>query len=317
MKKKKVSISFEYLERLVRASFKRDLRSVKRDVESIAWEIAAKYPEESNLLRGLQAQQMIELPKTSQRDGKVIPLVSLRTPDTRGVLPRLSPNIEKDIEDFFLETEMRIELADVGETPRRSFIFVGPPGVGKTITARWIARKLGFPIAEINLASSVGQFLGATGNNIKQVFDYAKGQPCVLFMDEFDALVRQRGKDVSQGGEMDRVVNVLLKEIEEWPDDGVLIAATNMPHIIDDAIWRRFDTRIDFELPTEAAIRLIAEDAAEPIVMNEEDTEAVVAFLKGRNGGEIVKQIKKAKRSLVLRRKGRRSAELAKEIIGL
>jgi SpoVK/Ycf46/Vps4 family AAA+-type ATPase len=317
MRKKKVSVSFHHLDMLSRAAFRRDLRAAKRGVESIAWEIAAKHPEESQQLRGLQLQQMMEVPKTSTGSGKVLPLVALRTPDVRGVLPRLSAHIEKDIEDFFLETEMRIELADVGETPRRSFIFVGPPGVGKTITARWIARRLGFPIVEINLASSVGQFLGATGNNVKQVFDYAKVQPCVLFMDEFDALVRQRGKDVSHGGEMDRVVNVLLKEIEEWPDEGVLIAATNMPNIIDDAIWRRFDTRIDFELPAEAAVRLIVEDTAEPLEMNEEDLGAVVAFLSGKNGGEIVKQVKKAKRNLVLHKKGRGSEDLAKEIIEL
>lgn len=313
MRKRKVSVSLEHVKSLAKNAFSRNMRGVKRDVDQIAWEITSKYPDESSALQDMWRQQMSEnIPESNGT-----PLVSLRNPEVRGVTPRLSSVVQGDLNEFLLEVDHRIQLADIGESPRRSFIFTGPSGVGKTITARWLARKLGYPLVEVSLSSNIGQFLGVTGNNMRRVFDYARGRQCVLLLDEVDTFLRSRGSLGQDGGEMDRVVNGLLREIEEWTDDGVLIAITNMPDVIDDAVWRRFDTRIDFEVPGPDAVADIVSDAMEPIKLDDKDANDVVSALTGKNGGEIVSIIRSAKRKNVIRGIKTDSASLATGIIML
>lgn len=138
--------------------------------------------------------------------------------------------------------------------PVSSIIFQGPPGVGKSLTAKWLAKKLNLPLYILDLSSVMSSYMGKTGNNLRQVLDFAKSIPCVLFLDEIDAIAKKRG-DNSDVGELKRLVTVLLQEIENWPDSGMLIAATNHQELLDPALWRRFDLDLNFGLPSEAHIQ--------------------------------------------------------------
>lgn len=141
----------------------------------------------------------------------------------------------------------RLELA--GLDPTRTALFVGPPGVGKTLAARQLADELGLPLLVLDLAAVMSSLLGKTGGNLRQVVDYAKSRPCVLLLDELDAVAKRRD-DVSEIGELKRLVTVLLQAIDDWPAAGLLLAATNHPDLLDPAVWRRFERVVAFPLPT-------------------------------------------------------------------
>ncbi len=140
------------------------------------------------------------------------------------------------------------KLAEAGVDPTRTMLFTGPPGVGKTLAAKWIAREIGKPLAVLDLSSVMSSFLGRTGNNIRAVLDYAKDHDCVLLLDELDAVAKRRN-DTGEIGELKRLVNVILQEIDEWPPSGLLLAATNHADLLDSAVWRRFELVTEFPLP--------------------------------------------------------------------
>lgn len=167
--------------------------------------------------------------------------------------PVWSEKTDTQLNRFIVEWEMEERLRSEGLYPSRSILMGGPPGVGKTLAAKWIACKLDMPLLTLDLASVMSSYLGKTGNNVKSVLDYASSFPCVLLLDEFDAIAKKRD-DATDVGELKRLVTVLLQSIDEWPTTSILIAATNHSELLDPAAWRRFDRVIDFEYPTQSLI---------------------------------------------------------------
>jgi len=143
-------------------------------------------------------------------------------------------------------------LYAAGLAPTRTALFVGPPGVGKTLAARWVARALGLPLLVLDLSSVMSSFLGRTGGNLRRVFDHARTTPCVLLLDELDAVAKKRD-DASEIGELKRLVTVLLQEIDAWPEGSLMLAATNHSELLDPAVWRRFEAVLEFDLPETSA----------------------------------------------------------------
>lgn len=159
--------------------------------------------------------------------------------------PILPAALLDQITAITLERLERDRLADHGLPPSRSAILVGPPGVGKTLSARWIAARIGKPLWVLDLTTVMSSLLGKTGNNLRRVFDYAKEHEAVLLLDEIDAIAKRRS-DESDVGELKRLVTAILQEVDAWPDTGLLLAATNHPDLIDPALWRRFDVVLNF-----------------------------------------------------------------------
>ena len=174
------------------------------------------------------------------------------TPDREQ--PLLSVDLEETLSQLIQERRQVERLASMGLTPTRSAIFVGPPGVGKTLTARWLAAQLGVPLYVLDLTAVMSSLLGRSGSNLRTALDFAKRTPCVLLLDEIDAIAKRRSDDTDVG-ELKRLVTVILQEVDEWPATGLLLAATNHADLIDPALWRRFDLLINFKTPEMPAVK--------------------------------------------------------------
>ena len=167
--------------------------------------------------------------------------------------PLMSDSLEDSFGQIIEERLQAGRLEAVGLLPTRSAVFVGAPGVGKTMSARWLAAQLSLPLYVLDLTSVMSSYLGRSGANLRAALDYAKREPCVLLLDEIDAIAKRRSDDADVG-ELKRLVTVMLQEVDDWASSGMLLAATNHPELIDPAIWRRFDLIVNFDLPGQCAI---------------------------------------------------------------
>lgn len=131
--------------------------------------------------------------------------------------------------------------------PLRLLIY-GEPGTGKTQTARWIAGELGLPLLTTRCDTLISSLLGQTSKNLRRVFDYVEQRPCVLFLDEFDALASARGNE-RDIGELQRVVIAVLQNIDALSQHTIVIAASNHESLLDPAVWRRFPFQLPLPLP--------------------------------------------------------------------
>ncbi|MCP1136294.1 AAA family ATPase [Paenibacillus polysaccharolyticus] len=168
----------------------------------------------------------------------------------------LSPFNDQQIDEFIKSYDYSDKLAAHGLDIATTLLLYGPPGCGKTETAFMIAKKLSLPIVVARLDTLISSYLGNTSKNIRLLFEYASHTPCVLFLDEFDAVAKLRD-DHHEMGELKRVVNSLLQNIDQLGDKCILIGATNHEKLLDQAIWRRFSTRLHIDLPSEDIIKAI------------------------------------------------------------
>ena len=162
--------------------------------------------------------------------------------------PIYAKGIQETLTRLVKERQNLSALINAGLEPTKTVLFTGPPGVGKTLAARWTARELKWPLLILDLSAVMNSYLGRTGSNLRYVLDYAKSIDCVLLLDELDAIAKRRN-DFGEIGELKRLVTVLLQQLDDWPSTSILLAATNHAELLDPAIWRRFEELVEFPLP--------------------------------------------------------------------
>jgi hypothetical protein len=155
-----------------------------------------------------------------------------------------------DTVNEFLSIAKSYALADTDVlSTSLSLLMYGPPGTGKSRLARHIAKELGLDLYVARLDGLISSFLGSTSKNIRALFDFAAKTPCVLFLDEFDAIAKLRG-DSQELGELKRVVNSFIQNLDTLGSHSIVIAATNHRELLDSAVWRRFSYRLALDFPS-------------------------------------------------------------------
>ena len=210
----------------------------------------------------------------------------------------LNPIIKSQIEEFtnivINSSKLEIEGLDIPKT----LILYGQPGCGKTSVAHYISNLTGLPLVLARLDSLVSSLLGSTSKNIRKIFDYVKDFPCILLLDEFDAIAKARD-DNKEIGELKRVINSLLQNMDSMPKHCILIAATNHPELLDRAVWRRFLQKVEIGMPKRQElielIRLYAgehQDKFMELVLN---TKGLLSVFEGLSPSDIKNLFDRAK----------------------
>lgn len=203
-----------------------------------------------NLIKGksvhpVYLDELMSLPVDQDNRMNIVD-VSLPANNMKIILPELA---KIKVEDFIEALKYKEKFEKAGIEVQSSLLLYGPPGCGKTSIAHYISQKTQLPLVVARLDSLVSSLLGNTSKNIRKIFEFAKKTPCILFLDEFDAIAKARD-DEHELGELKRVVNSLLQNIDEFNKDNILIAATNHHNLLDVAIWRRFNTIIEIPKPS-------------------------------------------------------------------
>lgn len=259
--------SSEQLKALIKSHISRD----DGHFYSVAMQVAAH---EAKLGHGKLAEElrdMIDAGKTrlsQDASGKLVPiagalnsankprgelanLLTVTHPANRLGDMVLDDLAAKQLARIIKEQRLLARIKEHGLSPRRKLLLVGPPGTGKTMTASALAGELGIPLFLVRLDSLITKFMGETAAKLRQVFDAIADLRGVYFFDEFDAIGSQRGT-ANDVGEIRRVLNSFLQMIEHDQSNSLIIAATNHPEVLDNALFRRFDDVVEYHLPTPA-----------------------------------------------------------------
>lgn len=166
----------------------------------------------------------------------------------------LTAEVEYKLLRIEKEYSARERLAHFGLKPRKKILFYGSSGCGKSMGAERIAWDLGLPFYKVRFDSIISSYLGESASNLQNLFESIESYPCVLLLDEFDIIGKQRDISSNDVGEIHRIVNILLGLLEEYNGEGILIATTNLEGTLDKALFRRFDDFIELPKPNEKEI---------------------------------------------------------------
>ena len=270
---------------------------------TIALQIAASEAKAGHRKFAEEIRKLVDGAKLSHRKPATI------APDLRGLFLEKIPienlsdlisseDIHYRIERILAEFINRDKLLRNNLENRRKILFTGPAGTGKTMSASIIANELGLPLYIVLLEKLVTKYMGETSARLRQIFDFIELQPAVYLFDEFDAIGGQRGKE-NEVGEMRRVLNSFLQFIERDHSESLIIAATNDVEILDNALFRRFDDVISYDLPNEIEILKLLQSKTDGL-LNDSELLPLVEQMKGLSHAEITRACLDAIKNSVL-----------------
>lgn len=231
--------------------------------------------------------------------GELASIIGTAYPETRLNDLILPDVVSSELDQLVTEFRKRDMLEKHGLSPRQRVLLAGPPGTGKTMSASALAGELKLPLYSVLLHGLISKFMGETASKLSAIFEAVRTQRGVYLFDEIDALAAARDGD-SDVGEARRTLNSFLQFMEEDTGPSLIVATTNLPHILDKAILRRFDLVLVYDLPTAEAIqkamsrRLIGFDLSKVI------WDHVVEQAQGLSSSDVIQAAMDAARRAVL-----------------
>ena len=205
----------------------------------------------------------------------------------------LNKTAYKQVTKFLAYYENTSKLINSGIHVPNSILLYGPPGCGKNKLAAYLCSKTKLPLVTTRLDGMISSYLGSTSKNIRAIFEYAQSVPCILFLDEFDAIAKVRD-DNNELGELKRVVNSLLQNIDNLKNGSIIIAATNHEHLLDPAVWRRFGFKIPIEKPELESRKDLVQMFLENNSFSEKEINLISTAFSGFSGADIEEVCNKA-----------------------
>ncbi|HTV73441.1 MAG TPA: ATP-binding protein [Candidatus Acidoferrales bacterium] len=223
--------------------------------------------------------------------------------------PIFASHLTEAVEALLREWRHADQLSARGIPPSRTCLLYGEPGTGKTALALWIARQLGLPVALARLDGLISSFLGTTSRNMGALFSFASRYRCLLLLDEFDAFAKVRD-DPQEVGEIKRVVNTLLQNLDQRSAAGLTIAVTNHPSLLDPAIWRRFELQISVPMPAFEQRLAIIERYFAPLKPDAAELKFIAWVAEGLSGAALESFVRNIQRHLIIEDASYRNATM-------
>lgn len=221
--------------------------------------------------------------------------------------------LRERLKRILTEYRKKEQLKKYGLENRRKILLTGPPGTGKTMTASIIAGELHLPLYVILMDKMVTKFMGETSAKLRMVFDTIKERSGVYLFDEFDAIGGERAKD-NDVGEMRRVLNSFLQFIERDESESIIVAATNNLQLLDQALFRRFDDVVHYDLPTENETKLLLENRLAGFKGNFK-LDGITAAVKNLSHAEIAQACLDAVKEIILSNRKKVDKKLLENMI--
>jgi SpoVK/Ycf46/Vps4 family AAA+-type ATPase len=275
---------------------------------AIAMQVAAKAAKEGKVRLAADLRDLLDRAHAPGPQ-QVVPIarpprdlsgfVSASYPETRLSEMVLSDEVRGSLERVVHEYRQRERLRAYGLQPKQRLLLVGPPGCGKTMTAAALAAECRLPLMAVQLHSLVTKYLGETASKLHAIFEAMQKTPGVYLFDEFDAVgaVRSADNDV---GEMRRVLNSFLQFLELTRSDSLVVAATNLLSLLDEALFRRFDAVLLYELPQGEQVRELVENRLSRFHVGGVDWTHVQQAAAGLSHADIVAAAEESAKDAVL-----------------
>jgi len=234
-----------------------------------------------------------------QPRGELAGLMTVAYPKTRIADMALDKPVASRVQRVLLEQRQQHRIKEHGLPPLRKLLLLGPPGTGKTMTAAALAGELGLPLFAIQLDGLITKFMGETAAKLRLIFDAVQQTVAVYLFDEFDALGGERGAK-NDVGEIRRVLNSFLQFLEQDESDSLIIAATNHSQLLDRAVFRRFDTVIQYALPSKSAAESVMKSRLALLDTSRVSWPTVLTATEGLSHAEVARACEQAAKNVIL-----------------
>lgn len=276
---------------------------------SIALQVAAHEARSGHGRLAQELRDIVELAKKKKNNFSTISIAK-GIQDSAGLLSVSNPKfkladliandeIKLKLERLVREQRFMTKLKNHGLSPRRRVLLVGPPGTGKTFTASILAGELDYPLFQVRLDALITKYMGESSAKLRQVFDAINTVRGVYFFDEFDALGSQRTM-TNDVGEARRILNSFLQMIEQDESNSIIVCATNHIEILDNALFRRFDDVIRYELPGEDEIITLFKKRLTPFVTRNFQWKKLPEKSSGLSSAEITRAADEAVKDMLI-----------------